>query len=371
MAQRWDADRREWVDDAEDGDDGGREGRGGDPGSGGPQGGEPHGGERASGEQWWAAATQAGTVRPDFYPPGPAGTPGTPGTPAPPGVPPAPPHAPQGPPPQQQVPAWSPSPPAQPWAGGGTPPAHGGPRPGAGDSRRLLLVIVAVAVVAGGIGGGLWALTRDDTSGGRGEGGSAGPAVTVTATTGAGSDDPDATGADPDDPDATGDAGASGDEGTSADPGSPAAPAPSPGYSRSVDPLGYTVDVPVGWAREQAQGKLAPVVTYTAPGGDRRLMVFEVKEASITDSSAQAQDIAEGFKGYQYLDRRTGADWTEFSYRYDSKRYGLTQTVDHRFQAANGAPYAIIASGPAGTDLSEQLGIALGSFCPTGSACQG
>lgn len=222
-------------------------------------------------------------------------------------------------------------------------------------------MIVAVAVLAGGVGGGLWALTRDDAAGGRALGGSsAGPAVTVTATAGLPSDSPDK----PDSPDATG------DEGAYADPGSPGAPAPSPGYIRAVDPLGYTVDVPVGWAREQAQGKLAPVVTYTAPGGDRKLMVFEVKEVSAADSSAQAQDIAEGFKGYQYLDRRSGAGWAEFSYRYDSKRYGLTETVDHRFQAANGTPYAIVVSGPAGTDLSEQLATALDSFCPNGSDCR-
>jgi cell wall-associated NlpC family hydrolase len=99
--------------------------------------------------------------------------------------------------------------------------------------------------------------------------------------------------------------------------------------------------------------------------------VFEVKEISVTESSAQAQGIAEGFKGYQYLDRRAGVGWTEFSYRYDSRQWGATETVDHRFQAADGTPYAVVASGPAGTDLTEQLTTAVNSFCPTGFDCSG
>lgn len=214
-------------------------------------------------------------------------------------------------------------------------------------------MIVAVAVLAGGVGGGLWALTRSDTAG-HPKAGPSGPAVTVTATQ---------PGASPDTPNA------SGGEGAYADPAGTTAPAPSPGYSRSVDPLGYTVDVPDGWAREEKQGKLAPVVTYTAPGGDRSLLVFEIKEDSVPESSAQAQSIAEGARGYQYLDRRSGTDWTEFSYRYDSKENGPTENIDHRFQAADGTPYGIVASSPPGTDMTEQLTTAVNSFCPSGYAC--
>ncbi|MET9408320.1 hypothetical protein ABZX90_21525 [Streptomyces sp. NPDC002935] len=350
MAQRWDADRRQWVDDGTGRTDGGGVQDGADAG------GVPPDGE----QQWWAAATQAGPPRPDPCPPAAS---------APPQPLPPPTQQPQQPqhhqwPQQQPQPpqSWShpnthPNAQSPSWPGGGAP-TGGGQGRGSGDSRRLLLVIVAVAVLAGGVGGGLWALTRDDQP--RHTGASpAGPAVTVTATRpGATSDTPDAL-------------NTAGSEGVYADPSGTTAPEPepAPGYSRAVDPLGYTVDVPDGWARDETQGKLAPVVTYTAPGGNRRLMVFEVKEISVTESSAQAQDIAEGFKGYQYLDRRTGADWTEFSYRYDSKQYGPTQTLDHRFQAADGTPYAIIASGPAGADMTEQLTTAVNSFCPTGFAC--
>ncbi|MFI0968160.1 hypothetical protein ACH4S8_43470 [Streptomyces sp. NPDC021080] len=140
-------------------------------------------------------------------------------------------------------------------------------------------------------------------------------------------------------------------------------------YHKVNDPAGYVISIPRGWAREETQGKLQPVVTYTAPNGLDRLMVFEVKEISATESSAQAQSIAEGLKGYHYLGRRTGANWTEFSYRYDSKQYGATRTIDHRFQAADGTPYAIIVYSPPGTDMTEPLTKAVNSLCPTGAPC--
>ncbi|MGW7608424.1 hypothetical protein ACWGKW_14350 [Streptomyces sp. NPDC054766] len=358
MAQRWDADRRQWVDDGSDRPDGGGVQDGVDAGGAPPAGERQQSGEQ---QQWWAAATQAGPLRPDPCPP--AGS----VPPQPQAHPPQPQPLPPQPQPQphqwhqhhhqqQQAQAWS-QPPQQPqtWPGGGAT-LGGGQAPRAGDSRRLLLVIVAVAVLAGGVGGGLWALTRGDSPG-HPDAGPSGPSVTVTAT------QPGVA------PDSSNVSGASGGEGAYADPAVTTAPAPSPGYSRAVDPIGYTVDVPDGWAREEKQGKLAPVVTYTAPDGNRRLMVFEVTEPSAAESSALAEDIAKGAKGYQYLDRRTGTDWTEFSYRYYDKRYGATQTVDHRFQAADGTPYAIIASGPPGADMTEQLTTAVNSFCPTGSDC--
>jgi len=149
------------------------------------------------------------------------------------------------------------------------------------------------------------------------------------------------------------------------------APATSvdPWYHTVKDPAGYVISLPWDWTRSVTQGKLAVVVTYTAPGGNGKLIVFEVNETSVTESSAQAQDIAEGSKDYQYLGRQTGAGWTEFSYRYYSKQYGTTQVVDHRFQTAEGKQYAIVASSPAGTDLTKQLTRAVNSFCLTGAHC--
>jgi hypothetical protein len=232
-------------------------------------------------------------------------------------------------------------------------------------------VVVAVALLGGGAGGGVWALTRDDSSGG-GAAGGARSSVTVTATEGARSGEEGSEG--------SGSADASEGEGTLADPQSPLASpyaSPSPGYSRAVDALGYTVDVPEGWTRtvDRRSGKPA-VVHYSAPGGGGVLDLFEVIEPSPADSLDQAEnDPSFGFvaklAGYRVIDRRTGADWAELTYRYDDEQDGPTQVVDHRFTAPDGTPYAIRSSGVEGTDVTTPFQMALDSFCPTGADCAG
>ncbi|QIY97822.2 hypothetical protein HEP87_32405 [Streptomyces sp. S1D4-11] len=269
-------------------------------------------------QQWWASATQAGPPRP----------------------------------PETSLPPPS-------WSGpGGSPGGGRGPAPT--DSRLLLVVIVAVAVLAGGVGGAVWALTRGDSSGHTGADPSR-PAVTVTATQSVPSPD---TGYTSGSPDTYAGSGGSSDPATQA-----TTPEPLPGYSRSVDSVGYTVDVPDGWVREEVQGKLAPVVTYTAPGGSSRLMLFEVKESSLAESSSQAEEISQKLPGYRLIERQNGSDWTEVTYRYVSPQKGATHVVDHRFRAADGTLYAINASGPEGMDMTGPLTTALNSFCPTDTNC--
>ncbi|WP_405887962.1 hypothetical protein OG762_17170 [Streptomyces sp. NBC_01136] len=323
MAQRWDADRQRWVDD---------DGAGGQDGGGAGEGGAPPDAE----QQWWAsAATQAGPLRPDLGPP----------------------ETPVTPPPSPPPPPWT-GPEPGPGLPGQVP--GGGRGPGSADSRRLLVVIVAVAVLAGGVGGGVWALTRGDSSG-HTDSGATRPAVTVTATQTAPTPDGGYTSGSPD---------TYADPAQSTDPAAQSTtPEPSPGYSRAVDPVGYTVDVPDGWVRKEVRGKLAPVVTYTAPGGNGRLMLFEVKESSLAESAAQAEEISRKLPGYQLIDRRSGSDWTEVTYRYDSPQNGATHVVDHRFQAVDGTLYAINASGPESEDMTGPLTTAVNSFCPTGADC--
>jgi hypothetical protein len=222
------------------------------------------------------------------------------------------------------------------------------------------VVIVAVAVLAGGVGGAVWALTRGDSSGHTGADPSR-PAVTVTATQSVPSPD---TGYTSGSPDIYAGSGGSSDPATQ-----PTTPEPLPGYSRSVDSVGYTVDVPDGWVREEVQGKLAPVVTYTAPGGSSRLMLFEVKESSLAESSSQAEAISQKLPGYRLIERQNGTGWTEVTYRYDSPQKGATHVVDHRFRAADGTLYAINASGPEGVDMTGPLTTALNSFCPADTNC--
>ncbi|MEU1042433.1 hypothetical protein [Streptomyces sp. NPDC005907] len=239
-----------------------------------------------------------------------------------------------------------------------------GPPPGRPDgSRRLLFVIVAVALLAGGVGGGVWALTRDGSTDRAGSGGPR-SSVTVTATQGA----PSAQGSE--------DAGGSEEGDPLAGSESPAASAsPSPGYSRSVDGVGYTVDVPEGWDRsvDRRTGKPS-VVHYTSPDGTAELELFELMEADPADSLSQAEnDPSFGFDaklaGYRVLDRRSGTDWAELGYRYDDVQDGPLQVIDHRFEAADGTAYAIRSIGTEGTDVRTPFRVALNSFCPTGADC--
>ncbi|WP_405869898.1 hypothetical protein [Streptomyces sp. NBC_00005] len=252
-------------------------------------------------------------------------------------------------------PNWPPPPPP-PGPGFTTGPMHApapAPRHGA---RRTLLALTAIAVIGAGAGAGVWYLTRDASTG---TGATPATSMSVTATT-----TPTATS--PTTP--------------SASPLASSAPSSSSssavGYRRAQDPLGYTIDVPQGWTRREKEGKLAPIVYYDAPGGDRQLQIFEVTEATPYDSLTLAEsDPGYGFArqpGYQVLDRDRGDTWAELSYRYNDEDKGARQVVDHRFRAADGTLYAIRSSGPAGLDAAlvrGPLAMAVRSFCPAGAQC--
>ncbi|MET7456908.1 hypothetical protein ABZT03_34485 [Streptomyces sp. NPDC005574] len=118
------------------------------------------------------------------------------------------------------------------------------------------------------------------------------------------------------------------------------------------------------------------MVVYEAPGGDRQLQIFQLSE----DTPARSLDLAEndpgyGFArqpGYQVLDRRSGAAWSELTYRYDDAGRGPRQVVDHRFRAVGGTLYAIRSSGPeqpTAALVRAPLTAALASFCPTARQC--
>ncbi|MET7690112.1 hypothetical protein ABZT06_19365 [Streptomyces sp. NPDC005483] len=207
-----------------------------------------------------------------------------------------------------------------------------------------VLAALAVAVLVGvSVGAGVWWFLRD-TSLGSGTRTGAGPAPSLTAPS---------------------------------SPSSSPSPSTASGYRRLQDPVGYTVDVPRGWTRNEKQGRSAPVVVYDAPADGRRLQVFRITE----DTPAQSLDLAEndpgyGFArqpGYQVLDRASGTTWAELAYRYDDTDLGARQVVDHRFQAADGTLYAIRATGPASLTpalVREPLTRALSSFCPADTECR-
>ncbi|MFF7054081.1 hypothetical protein ACFY94_37565 [Streptomyces griseorubiginosus] len=227
--------------------------------------------------------------------------------------------------------------------GSPAPPVAAGPAP---HRVGRVFAALAVAVLVGvAVGAGVWFLLRDTSLGSRS---GAVPAPSVTA-----------------------------DASSKRESGSPSPSAsPASGYSRTLDPVGYAVDVPQGWTRTEKQGQAAPVVAYEDPADGRRLQIFRLAE----DTPARSLDLAEndpgyGFArqpGYQVLDRASGATWSELAYRYDDSDLGARQVVDHRFEAADGTLYAIRATGPAAlspAQVREPLTRALSSFCPTGARC--
>ncbi|MDF3298305.1 hypothetical protein [Streptomyces tropicalis] len=238
---------------------------------------------------------------------------------------------------------------------------------------RLLAAFAVTALVGGGAGAGVWYVARGHVGTGTGaapvvSAPAATPAtVPVTATAG-GDAGPAAPGAAP--------APASPSDRT--DAASPVTGSVPDGYRRVRDPLGYTLDVPTGWTRRQKEGEKAPVVTWDAPDGGRRLQIFALAE----DSPAASLDLAEndpgyGFArqpGYQALSRDASSSWSEITYRYDDPGLGARRVIDHRFRAADGTLYAIRAGGPetlSPDELSTPLATALASFCPPGGRCGG
>ncbi|MFJ7047439.1 hypothetical protein ACIQVC_29160 [Streptomyces sp. NPDC101112] len=151
----------------------------------------------------------------------------------------------------------------------------------------------------------------------------------------------------------------------------------APGYVRSEDPAGFTVDVPSGWTRtaKQPEGKPA-VVTYESPDGTRVLQLFAVMEESPAASMDDAENANYGFArlpGYRVLDRSEEDVYSEVVYRFDGESgAGPRRVIDHRFLAPDGQPYGVRFSAPESTsltDLREPVTNAVTSLCPTGATC--
>jgi len=233
-------------------------------------------------------------------------------------------------------------------------------------------MVVALVLAVGGIGAGVWVLMRNEAADHTASGGST-PSLNASASA---SPPPSASPS----PSATPSATASASTFASASPQTSTGPEPAPGYSRAVDPVGYTLDVPDGWIRKQEKGEKAAVVTYSAQAGDsREIELFEVTENSPADSLDQAENKPWGFKkqlsGYEVIDRSSGSDWAELTYHYNGgEEVGPLLVIDHRFTAPGGTLYAIRVSrmeGATSEDLGGLLTTAVNSFCPTGADCTG
>ncbi|MDX3708579.1 hypothetical protein [Streptomyces europaeiscabiei] len=237
--------------------------------------------------------------------------------------------------------------------------------PGRGSPwSRTTAVMVLAALLGGGAGFGAWTLSRDD-----------GTTRTTSTDSATSTPSPSVSAAGPQDDGNTGPATpkqSDTDTDTDSDPGG------APGYVRSDDPAGFTVDVPSGWKRTAKTPKDKPaVVTYDSPDGSRILQLFLVSEGAPAESMDLAENENYGFArlpGYRVLDRSAPDDsYSEVVYRFDGEGdLGPRQVIDHRFRTADDKIYGVRLSAPESTpldELREPVTMVVTSLCPSGATC--
>lgn len=233
--------------------------------------------------------------------------------------------------------------------------------PGRGSPwSRTTAVIVLAALLGGGAGFGVWTLSRDD-----------GTTRTTSTDSATSTPSPSVSAAGPQDDGNTGPATPKQSD-TDSDLGG------APGYVRSDDPAGFTVDVPSGWKRTAKTPKDKPaVVTYDSPDGSRILQLFLVSEGTPAESMDLAENENYGFArlpGYRVLDRSAPDDsYSEVVYRFDGEGdLGPRQVIDHRFRTADDKIYGVRLSAPESTpldELREPITMVVTSLCPSGATC--
>ncbi|MFI1413432.1 hypothetical protein ACH4Y0_26435 [Streptomyces sp. NPDC020707] len=226
--------------------------------------------------------------------------------------------------------------------------------------RRKTAIVLAVA----GLTFGVWALAWKDEP------------EPYRSFTAAGSD----TAKDSSDGSGSGDGSGDASEG-SASPAQPSESLPA-GYESQEDPEGFRVALPTGWERDSRSSQYGiDVVDYRSPDGTRRLQVFQVMETSPYESLQVAQVEARKLDGYEAVSLTevpggTGQD-AEHEYRADEvageQGGGTRHVIDHRFEAADGERYALVAYGSDADgpeDERELVDTALLWFCPPGTQCE-
>ncbi|MEV6614955.1 hypothetical protein AB0N31_14040 [Streptomyces sp. NPDC051051] len=188
----------------------------------------------------------------------------------------------------------------------------------------------------------------------------------------------------PVDPGATDD-GAAGEEGeeTTADPGVAESPSPPSGYEALDDSEGFRIALPEGWSRDSDPSQYGiDVVEYRAPDGIRRIQIFQLMEDSPHASVVEARATASKLDGYQeihvqYVPDPSGNEAAEHEYTADElsgepAAGSVYHVIDHRFEAADGERYALIAYGAqddGAEDERELLDTARAWFCPPSMQC--
>ncbi|MFE7071870.1 hypothetical protein ACFU96_17485 [Streptomyces sp. NPDC057620] len=155
------------------------------------------------------------------------------------------------------------------------------------------------------------------------------------------------------------------------------------GYEPWQDDEGFRVALPTGWERDSRSSQFGiDVVDYRSPDGIRRLQVFQVMETSPYESLQVAQVEAQKLDGYEAVSLAEvpgdGNQAAEHEYRADEIAGeqgggGARHVIDHRFTAADGERYALVAYGSDADgpdDERELVDTALRWFCPPGTQCE-
>ncbi|WP_329197660.1 MULTISPECIES: hypothetical protein [unclassified Streptomyces] len=135
--------------------------------------------------------------------------------------------------------------------------------------------------------------------------------------------------------------------------GSPSAssgPSADAAHETVRDPKGFTLAVPTGWLREEAESG----VFYRSPDRTSLLQVFRVSEADLSPLGAvqgASTDLRARTSGYEEI--RVGqvpgsADAAELVYEYDSvESHGRRRGVERVSRTQDGAKWAVLTAGPA------------------------
>ncbi|MGW2369846.1 hypothetical protein ACWCZ5_30250 [Streptomyces sp. NPDC001667] len=248
-----------------------------------------------------------------------------------------------------------------------------------GPSHAAILAgVLAGVVLAGGIGVGIWELTRDD-GGGSTPGGGVPSAPTAPVTPGPSYDGSTVTGG------LTG--GLTGGP-TYAPPtdlptGQSTYDSPSPytgtgtgsapaGYARTKDPSGFTLDVPQGWQRSTD----GTSVYYRTADDESFIQVFVLHgpEATPYDAIVSTEASMSKNPGYHRVRmERTAGGAAELEYTYTRDDGSPRHVALHDLLAPDRQQYGLLVAGPAG-DWGSYEGVfrtLLSSFCPTAYCTNG
>jgi hypothetical protein len=140
-----------------------------------------------------------------------------------------------------------------------------------------------------------------------------------------------------------------------------------PGFVRTQDPAGFTLDVPVGWERS-TQGSS---VFYRPADQTGLIQVFALTGAQTTpyESLQATEKTVSANDGYQQIRLEQGGDAAELEYAYNRPDGTVRHVVVHAYDDPSGIQYALLAGGPdtEWTTYEQIYQQMLASFCSTGN----